>query len=104
HVVIGDWVEDGQKLLFCRRDGASARTDLREQLIKLKQRIGEQDIRGGLYYSCLGRGRYLFGEESQELKLIHEVLGEFPLCGFFANGEIANNQLYGYTGVLTLFL
>ncbi len=104
HVVIGDWVEDGQKLLFCRRDGASARTDLRQHLAGLKQRIGKQHIRGGLYYSCLGRGRYLFGEESQELKLIHEILGEFPLCGFFANGEIANNQLYGYTGVLTLFL
>ena len=104
HVVIGDWVEDGQKLLFCRRDGASARADLRVHLTRLKQRIGKQRIRGGLYYSCLGRGRYLFGEESQELKLIHEILGEFPLCGFFANGEIANNQLYGYTGVLTLFL
>jgi len=104
HVVIGDWVEDGQKLLFCRRDGASARADLRKHLTSLKRRIGEQPIRGGLYYSCLGRGRYLFGEDSQELKLIHEVLGDFPLCGFFANGEIANNQLYGYTGVLTLFL
>jgi len=23
--------------------------------------------------------------------------------GFFANGEIAGSQLYGYTGVLTLF-
>jgi len=25
------------------------------------------------------------------------------MIGFFANGEIAGNQLYGYTGVLTLF-
>jgi len=24
--------------------------------------------------------------------------------GFFANGEIAHDKLYGYTGVLTLFL
>jgi small ligand-binding sensory domain FIST len=23
--------------------------------------------------------------------------------GFFANGEISRNRLYGYTGVLTLF-
>ncbi len=104
HVVIGDWVEDGQKLMFCRRDGASARSDLRLHLDKLKHRVGDNPIRGGLYFSCLGRGRYLFGDESQELKLIHEILGEFPLCGFFANGEIANSQLYGYTGVLTLFL
>jgi small ligand-binding sensory domain FIST len=36
--------------------------------------------------------------------MIHETLGEFPLVGFFANGEIFNQRLYGYTGVLTLFL
>ena len=33
-----------------------------------------------------------------------DELGDFPLVGFFANGEISNNRLYGYTGVLTLFL
>jgi small ligand-binding sensory domain FIST len=27
-----------------------------------------------------------------------------PLVGFFANGEIAGDRLYGYTGVLTLFV
>ena len=32
------------------------------------------------------------------------ALGDFPLVGFFANGEICNNRLYGYTGVLALFL
>jgi hypothetical protein len=26
-----------------------------------------------------------------------------PLVGMYANGEIFNNRLYGYTGVLTLF-
>ena len=31
-------------------------------------------------------------------------LGDFPLVGFFANGEISHNRLYGYTGVLALFL
>ena len=31
-------------------------------------------------------------------------LGEVPLVGFFCNGEISHNRLYGYTGVLTLFL
>ena len=31
-------------------------------------------------------------------------LGDFPIAGFFANGEICNDRLYGYTGVLTLFV
>jgi small ligand-binding sensory domain FIST len=35
--------------------------------------------------------------------MIHEALGDFPLTGFFANGEIHHDTLYGYTGVLTLF-
>ena len=32
------------------------------------------------------------------------ALGAFPLAGFFGNGEIAHDRLYGYTGVLALFL
>ena len=46
----------------------------------------------------------MFGEPHRELELISEILGEIPLAGFYANGEIAGNRLYGYTGVLTLFL
>jgi hypothetical protein len=30
-------------------------------------------------------------------------LGDVPLVGFLAGGEIANQQVYGYTGVLTVF-
>jgi len=54
--------------------------------------------------SCLGRGREQFGEHSEEARFIHSVLGDFPLLGFFANGEIHNNSLYGFTGVLMLFV
>ena len=68
------------------------------------KRAGNAPIRGGLYYSCCARGPNQFGENSEELALIAEELGDFPLVGFFANGEISNNRLYGYTGVLTLFL
>jgi small ligand-binding sensory domain FIST len=60
--------------------------------------------RGGIYYSCLGRGASLFGPDSSELKMIRDRLGDFPLVGFFCNGEISHNRLYGYTGVLTLFV
>jgi small ligand-binding sensory domain FIST len=101
-IVVGDYLNKGQGLMFCRRDGSSAREDLLATLDRLRQRK-PGPIRGALYYSCLGRGRQLFGEHSDELKLVHEVLGDFPMVGFFANGEIANNQLYGYTGVITLF-
>jgi small ligand-binding sensory domain FIST len=61
-------------------------------------------IRGGVYVSCLARGRSLFGTTGAEVGLLQSQLGEFPLVGFFANGEIADQRLYGYTGVLTLFV
>ena len=70
----------------------------------IKKRIGTEKPKGALYISCLGRGKNLFGDNSEELKMISDVLGEIPLVGFYANGEIAGNQLYGYTGVLTVFL
>jgi small ligand-binding sensory domain FIST len=59
--------------------------------------------KAGVYYSCVARGRHLFGTESQELGLIRDELGDIPLVGFFGNGEICNDRLYGYTGVLALF-
>ena len=36
--------------------------------------------------------------------MIRNELGDFPLAGFYANGEISHNRLYTYTGVLSLFL
>jgi small ligand-binding sensory domain FIST len=103
-VAIGDDLQGQSELTFCRRDGASAREDLTRMTEALRQRIGDRSIRGGVYVSCLARGRHQFGDDSEEVRAIQEALGGFPLVGFFANGEIYNGRVYGYTGVLTLFL
>lgn len=103
-LAIGEHMKSGTPILFCKRDGQSAVDDMLRMLKNIKQRLGNQQPKGALYISCLGRGHSLFGEDSQELKMISEALGEIPLVGFYANGEIAGNQLYGYTGVLTLFV
>lgn len=103
-LAIGSSVMEGDRIMFCRRDRDSAVEDLRRMLDNLKRRAGGRDIRGGLYYSCVARGVNQFGPDSVELGIIREVLGEFPLAGFFANGEISNDRLYGHTGVLALFL
>jgi len=102
-IAIGEIIERDDSVMFCRRDGDSAREDMLRMLSDLRKRAGGR-IRGGVYYTCLGRGRYQFGENSEELRLIRDELGDFPLVGFFANGEISHNRLYGYTGVLTLFV
>ena len=102
-LAIGDNLEDDVPIMFCRRDGDTAREDMLRMLADLKKRA-TGEIKGGVYYTCVGRGRNQFGDNSEELKMIREQLGDFPLVGFFANGEISHNRLYGYTGVLTLFL
>ncbi len=60
-------------------------------------------IAGAIYVSCSGRGGAHFGGPSAELQIVRRALGDVPLVGFFAGGEIARNHLYGYTGVLTVF-
>jgi small ligand-binding sensory domain FIST len=102
-LAIGDNLENDAPIIFCRRDHVSAREDMLRMLGDLGKRSKGQ-IKGGLYYTCMGRGRHQFGKDSEELKMIRDQLGDFPLVGFFANGEISHNRLYGYTGVLTLFL
>jgi len=100
---IGAPVAAGGRVMFCRRDHHTARADLKRMLEGLRERAGGAP-RGALYFSCVARGRHLFGPHSEELRLIRETFGDIPLTGFFANGEISNNRLYGYTGVLTLLL
>jgi small ligand-binding sensory domain FIST len=101
-LAIGDLVEPGMEIQFARRDAVTAEEDLRRMVTALRARLPGEP-RGALYHSCLGRGRNLFGDGSAELRLVRELLGEVPLAGFYANGEISHNRLYGYTGVLTLF-
>jgi small ligand-binding sensory domain FIST len=101
-VAVGEYIAPGDEIIFCRRDLVSAEDDLQRMLASIKQQL-DAPIRGGVYYSCLGRGQHMFGAANREMELIRDALGEFPLVGFSANGEISHNRLYGYTGVLTLF-
>ena len=102
-IAINELVEPGRQLLFVRRDAAAAQEDLQRMLRELREALPAPP-KGGLYFSCLGRGGHMFGDDSAEPQLIRETFGDIPLVGFFCNGEISHDQLYGYTGVLTLFL
>jgi len=101
-IALGAEIAPGDPILFCRRDPESARKDLTRMLRQLADRL-QAPPRAGVYVSCIARGISLFGEPGVETELIRETLGEFPLVGFFANGEISRDRLYGHTGVLTLF-
>jgi small ligand-binding sensory domain FIST len=108
-VGVGEAVQPGQSIVFVRRDPEAARRDLKRMLADVLERAGGPP-KGALYFSCVARGRSLFGEEGLEAGLVAEALAEanagaeVPLAGFFGNGEICHDRLYGYTGVLTLFV
>ena len=103
-VAIGERIAVGDRLMFVRRDGAAAAEDLDRMLADVTGRAG-RTAKAALYYSCVARGPNLFGPDSEELKAVQAAIGDdVPLVGFFANGEISKNRLYGYTGVLTLIL
>ena len=101
-LVLGAEVAAGDSILFCRRDPESARRDMTRMVRQLAGRLSGPP-KAGVYVSCVARGAALFGDAGVETGLIRETLGEFPLIGFFANGEISRDRLYGHTGVLTLF-
>jgi small ligand-binding sensory domain FIST len=100
-VAIADTIGPGDRVMFVRRDPDSAERDLHRMLAHLKSRATVKP-KAGLYFSCLARGPNLFGDDSHEAKAIQEAFGDIPIVGFFGNGEIAHDRLYGYTGVLTL--
>lgn len=103
-LAIGEKVESGQALMFVRRDPQSAQADFSRMLSRLAGRLEGQRIAAGVYVSCLARGVHMFGDPDGEAEMIRSTLGEFPLIGFSAAGEICHDRLYGYTGVLCLFL
>jgi small ligand-binding sensory domain FIST len=103
-LAIGEILKPDSNIMFCRQSSDSARQDMQRMLNDINKRLAGRVARGGIYISCLGRGHNLFGGDTTEMNLIADSLGDIPLIGFYANGEIAGHRLYSYTGILTLFL
>ncbi|MCC7059771.1 MAG: FIST C-terminal domain-containing protein [Burkholderiaceae bacterium] len=98
--------QHGDRAVFCTRDRHAARADLIRICTELREELESASLRvlGAHYVSCVARGEHLFGAPGAETGIIAHNLGNVPLVGFFANGEIAHDRIYGYTGVLTLFV
>lgn len=119
-VAVAQTTEPGMRLSFCERHVAAARSDLVRICAEIREEIEATEaaasqaksapaataarrIAGAIYVSCSGRGGPHFGGPSAELQIVRRALGDVPLVGFFAAGEIAGSSIYGYTGVLTVF-
>ena len=125
-IAVSDAPTVGMTLAFCERSAQAARADLIRVCAEIREELEPEElsvevasalnapeaessphparrIAGAIYVSCAGRGGPHFGAPSAELQIVRRALGDVPLVGFFASGEIARHHLYGYTGVLTVF-
>ena len=125
-LAVSERLEVGMQLAFCQRNAQAAKADLMRVCAEIREELEPEElpltaatarvaseaesaphsvraIAGAIYVSCSGRGGPHFGGPSAELQIVRRALGDVPLVGFFAGGEIARNHLYGYTGVLTVF-
>ncbi len=101
-LAVGERLDEGQKLMFVHRDGNAARADLDRMLDGVRRDLDGRPALAAFHISCIARGHHMFGEMGAETRRVRAALDGVPLIGFFANGEIAGDRLYSYTGVLTV--
>jgi small ligand-binding sensory domain FIST len=102
-LAIGDRVRAGQRIQFHLRDASASAEDLEVLMRRYrKTALGKPKPIGALMFSCLGRGKGLYGESNFDSGVFADYV-EIPLSGFFCNGEIGpvegSTFLHGYTSV-----
>lgn len=105
-LAIGDLIREGQTVQFHVRDARSASEDL--NVLLAADRTRQQGAtQGALLFSCCGRGRGMFGRAHHDIGVLRERMGDIPIAGFFAQGEIGpvggETFLHGYTASVALF-
>jgi small ligand-binding sensory domain FIST len=106
-IAVGDKLRPGQRIQFHLRDGNTSAEDLEVLLKNYKQEEKSSSAVGALLFSCLGRGKELYGQPNFDSQLFRQYIDQIPLGGFFCNGEIGpvGNQtfLHGYTSSFAIF-
>ncbi len=104
-IAVAARVQDGQQVSFALRDAALAKEELSNVLKRIKRDL-PGPIKFGLYFNCSARGTSLYQTSGVDAAIIEKELGEFPLAGFFTNGEIGPalgpSLLHNFSGVLFL--
>ncbi len=104
-LAIGAQVEDTQVVQFQIRDGETAAEDL--SLGLSQHRDSHPEASSALLFSCLGRGRGMYGVENHDSDAFRRIAGDVSVSGFFCNGEIGpvegHTCLHGYTSSFGIF-
>jgi small ligand-binding sensory domain FIST len=106
-IAIGDRLRNGLVVQFHLRDATTSALDLKTMLTRYRTSLSGGPPRGALLFSCLGRGKHLYGEPHHDSRVIMDHLGELPIGGFFCSGEIGpvggQSYVHGYTSAIALF-
>ncbi|GAB4398590.1 MAG: FIST N-terminal domain-containing protein [Rhodoferax sp.] len=125
-LVVAQSLSPGTVVSFCQRNVQAAHADLVRICTEIRETLEPQETSptlapalaahelngephsaramvGAIYISCAARGGAYFGAHNAELQAVRRALGDVPLVGFFAAGEIARHHVHSYTGVLTVF-
>ncbi len=107
-VTVRGTIQVGQPIQFYIANPEYAGRELRSTLASAKRDIAALPNSGVLLCSALTRGIELFRIPDHDTAVIHEVLGDLSLAGFFSAGEIATTDgvplLHGATASLTFFV
>ncbi|MDP9074253.1 MAG: FIST C-terminal domain-containing protein [Actinomycetota bacterium] len=99
-IAIGEAVEVGTTVQFHVRDADAADEELRHLL-------ADQRADGALLFTCNGRGSRLFDQPDHDAGVVGDLLGNPPVAGFFAAGELGpvggRNFVHGFTASMALF-
>lgn len=105
-LAIGNMVRVGQTVQFHVRDADTADAELRDMLERERD-ARDASPQGMLLFSCNGRGTRLFPEPNHDAAALQSILGEIPVAGFFAQGELGpvagKNYVHGYTASVAIF-
>ena len=106
-LAVGDQIAVGQTVQFQVRDANTSREDLQHLLAQQPEPLKNSPSAGALLFSCLGRGKDLYGQPHEDIRTIQAAIGNRPIAGFFCNGEIGPvggvNFIHGFTSSLGLF-
>lgn len=105
-ILVAGEVEVGRTVQFLVRDAQAADQALVEVLEGEVESLGGKPPAGVMLFPCNGRGSRLFPEPDHDASLVAKILGEVPVAGFFAAGELGpvggRNFLHAFSASLAV--
>ncbi len=106
-IAVSAELRQGQTVQFHLRDARTSAEDLDLLLSQYATKPDKKNAKGGLLFSCLGRGVYLYGKPDHDTQMFQKKVGDLPLGGFFCNREVgpvkSATYLHGYTSCFGIF-